>query len=200
MDEDEYVDMMGDFLGAFEDDDDDEYEDDELGAFRRMAPRSRRIKRARRIPARGGRALARYADGLKPSKFAGSPPRGARQWPLGFPVANFVNAGPTTIVIAAAPQRVFKGERLVISVARTGATATGLVTLDALSIGAVDQRIATNPLPAEAYAPTAFGVNMHLDPASPGIDISLSITLGGPALGVADTVSVSAMILGASLS
>lgn len=198
MDED-YQYMMGEFLGAFEDDELG-YEDDELGR-RILSPTRRRFGAVRRsMPATSQRALKRYATQLSPTKFVGSPPRGAREWPLGFPVASFVNAGPTAITVVSAPQRVFKGARLVIDIARGGATATGLVTITNLAIGAVDQRIAAQPLAAGAFAPNAFGVELDLDPAQPGIDITIGLALGAPALGVGDTVDVSVVLIGGSLS
>lgn len=165
------------------------FDEEELGAVIRAA-RS------------GGmsRAMMRKIRALKPSKFPGSPPRALRTWPLPFPVANFVNAGPTSIQLTARPQRVFKGKRLVLDIARSGATSTGLVTVSEISVGAVDQRIAINPLPAGAFAPNAVRVGLNLDPAEPGIEVTIEVTLGAPALGVGDTVDVSPMLLGTSLS
>lgn len=177
MDPEEYEYMLGEYLGAFE--------DDELGARRRPI-RSRRSK-----------GLKRFAQQLSPTRYTGSPPRGAREWPLGFPVAGFVAAGPTLIQVVAQPQRVFKGQRLVVDIART--VTTSLVTIDALIVGAVDQRIAPQPLPAAAFAPNAFDVVLDLDPAQPGIDITLQFAVPA-ALGAGETIDVSAMLIGGSLS
>lgn len=153
--------------------------------------------RARRAVRRGG--LASYAKQLAPTKFVGSPPRGARQWPLGFPVASFVNAGPTTIQVQTEPQRVFKGQRLIIAVARSAAGVGGIITLDQVLVGAVDQRISGDPLPVEMFQPDATFAIMDLDPAQPGIQIRLQYTIG-TALGVGETVDIATGLLGESLS
>jgi len=171
-----YLGAIDDYLG-----DDEEY----LGAVAR-----RPMKRP--LAAAAKRQLAQPMPGV--------PTQGPRIEPLGFPTTfNFVNAGATTIQQSARPMKPFKGSRVVIDIARTGATATGLVTVTQLVVGARPVPVAQNPIGAGVFAPTAFGIELMMDEAVPGIDITVALTISA-APGAGDTVVCSVTLIGLSWS
>ena len=168
--------------------------------------------RRRRVPARRrGRAPVRrnalirrrasimankraYINKIQPA-IPGVPKAGARNFPLGFGTATFINGGVTQFNLVANPQRPFKGARLVIDVRRSALALAELVTVTSLNIGQNNQLVSSAALPAEAFRPDGFDTVLSLDPATPGIDITLGIAISAaPAAG--ESVAVSAMIIG----
>lgn len=175
-------------------------EDDDLGAVRRGRPRRRRgggglMRRARAAaPTRGQLLAQRILRGAP-----GTPIPGERRLPLGFPIAVFTATSGTALTRVTRPQIPISGQRLVVVVARSGATATGLITITDLKIGQRSQLGSADPIPAEAFAPDAVGVALDLDPAQPGIDITVffqnSLAPTAP-----DTISVSSMLVNPSVA
>jgi len=175
-------------LGAMFDDDLAGYED-ELGAIR-VPSRYSRARRGRRASLK----RAKYVNAIAP-KIPGVPAPGARNFPLGFGSFTFVNAGVTVATLTANPQRPFKGARLVVDVKRSAGAVAELVTITALNIGQNNQLVSAAALPAEAFLPGSFQTMLSLDPATPGIDITLQMAISA-APGVGETVAVSAMLIG----
>lgn len=125
----------------------------------------------------GGRGRGGGGHGFDSRKLVpripGVPASGARLQPLGFGSSSFTATSGSIIALQAQPQRPFKGQRLVIDLTRTGATATGLVTITRLDVGTANQLVSSGALSASAFAATAFDVNLQLDPATPGILITV---------------------------
>jgi hypothetical protein len=170
-----YLGAIDDYLG-----DDEEY----LGAVRRPMKRPLAVAAKRQLQ----------------QPMPGVPTAGPRIEPLGFPTTfAFVNAGATTISQNARPMKPFKGSRVIIDIARTGATATGLVTVTALVVGARPVPVAQNPIGAGVFAPNAFGIELMMDEAVPGIDITCALTISA-APGAGDSVICSVTIIGLSWS
>ena len=159
-------------------------DDDELGA------------RARRARA-GSRTAAAVRQVVPP--IPGVPKIGPKLYPLGFGSFTFVNAGVTANQFVARPQVPFKGRRLVVIVARTaGALGVGVNITD-VQVGNRSQFAGASSVPAEVFAANAFDVVLDMDPATPGIDITLDVTISvTPPVG--ETVFVSATILGEVVS
>lgn len=186
------------------------YDDEELGAFN-IAPRFNLSKvrshraLATRAPVAARRSVsvrhqiakAAYLNKIAPA-IPGVPAIGARAFPLGFGSFTFVNAGVTQTVLTANPQKPFKGARLVIDVRRSSGAVAELLTVTSLNIGQDNQLVSSGALPAEAFAPGAFHTSLSLDPATPGIDITIGLALSA-APGVGETISVSAMLIGETL-
>jgi len=107
----------------------------------------------------------------------GAPSVGIRLQPLGFPTVAFTATSGTSLSTTTRPQRPFKGKRLVIDLARTGATATGLVTVTGLFIGTNNQFVSTAPIGAAAFAATAFDVNMELAACTTAIDVTVQLAI-----------------------
>jgi hypothetical protein len=128
----------------------------------------------------------------------GVPMPGARLQPLGFGSSAFTVASGTVLSLTATPQRPFKGQRLVVDITRTGATATGLITITRLDVGTANQLVSSGPLAAAAFAATAFDVNLELDPATPGILIVVQLAISvAPA--AADRVDFAAVMFGTAV-
>jgi hypothetical protein len=172
-----------DYLGAF-----DEYigDDELLGA--------RAVVKHRAPPIRA------VAQRQLMTPMPGVPKAGPRLEPVGFPAFAFVNAGATSIAQTTRPQKPFKGSRLVIDIARTGASAAGLlITVVSLKVGARDVLVNANPIGAGTFAPGAFGIELMMDEATPGIDIVLTLATSA-APGAGDRVDVAATIIGMTWS
>jgi len=167
------------------------------GGIRAIRPRRRPSPRISALVARRDLVQAKkraFVNKLVPS-VPGVPAVGARNFPLGFGAVTFVNAGLTQFNLVANPQRPFKGARLVIDVRRSAGALAELVTVTTLNIGQNNQLVSSAALPAEAFRPDGFDTVLSLDPATPGIDITLGIAISA-APGVGETVAVSAMLIG----
>lgn len=152
--------------------------DDELGAARR---------------ARGGRNPRQAMQRLQPD--AGGI---VLDQLLPFPNGSFT-AAIAALTLSAAPQRAFRMRRLVIDFGRVGATATGLVQVTQLTIGADPQFVATGSIPAAMFASTAVGVHLKGNAARPGVTVVLALSVT-PAPGAGDTILVSAAATGPSIA
>jgi hypothetical protein len=153
--------------------------------FRRRAKKRAMVRR--RIAARA----------LMPA-IPGVPMPGARLQPLGLGATAFTVASGAVLSLVARPQRPFKGQRLVVDITRTGASATGLVTITRLDIGTANQLVSSGALSAAAFAATAFDVNLQLDPATPGIDITVQFAVSVSPAG-ADRIDLSGTIFGTTV-
>lgn len=177
-----------DFLGAMDEylGDDSEY----LGAVRR-APAPRRIAAARPIASAAMRQLSQ--------PMAGVPKPGPRIEPIGFPTISFTAASGVTLSATTRPQKPFKGSRLVVELARSGTTATGLISVATLKVGARDVLVNSNPIGAGTFAPGAFGVELMLDEAVPGIDLAVTLVCSS-APTTTDRIDVAVTIMGMTWS
>lgn len=107
----------------------------------------------------------------------GVPDRGGRVQPLGFENGAFTAAGPAVVTVRARPQRPIRGGRLVADFARTGATATGLLTLVQLVVATDGQLLSGDPISFAALSPNAFGVGVNLSPAAVGNEIFATVAI-----------------------
>lgn len=126
---------------------------------------------------------------------AGVPQRGLRKTWLPLGAIAFVAGGGTTLNLVVQSQRPFRGTRLVFDFARTGATATGLLTLTQIVVGQDNQPAAQGAAPLAAFGPTAFDVDIDLDPTGPGINFTTTIAISALPAG-ADRVDVSGVLFG----
>ena len=166
--------------------------DDDLGTLEVGIRNPFRRRRSKRRP-QGGIPRRMLVPGTP-----GVPMPGVRLQPLGLGATAFTAASGTVLNLTALPQRPFKGQRLVIDITRTGASATGLVTVNRLDIGTVNQLVSSGPLAAAAFAATAFDVNLELDPATPGITITVQLAITVAPAG-ADRVDCAGVIFGTAV-
>lgn len=109
---------------------------------------------------------------------AGAPVDGELMSPLGLEAvgAGALTAAAPLVVFRANPQRPFRGERLIISLARTAGAANVGVGIDNFKIGENSQLVGSGLVPAEAFGPDSFGVRLAMSAAEPGIDIEITLT------------------------
>lgn len=125
----------------------------------------------------------------------GVPDRGGRVQPLGFENGAFTSAGPAVVTVRARPQRPIRGGRLVADFTRTGASATGLLTLVQLVVATDGQLLSGDPISFAALSPNAFGVGVNLSPAAVGNEIFATVAISAlPAM--ADRVDFNLTLFG----
>lgn len=173
---------------------------DELGArnrVRRAAQRGNPMAAAQLARATQGRAGGVQAMPIAQlmAPISGVPSRGLRKsWtPMGS--VTFTNASGTALNLQVQPQKPFRPTRQVYDLARTGATATGLVTLTDVSIGQNRQPAAPGAAPIGAFAAQAFDVDVDLDPANTSINVRADLAISA-APGAGDSVVVSGLLVG----
>jgi hypothetical protein len=161
-------------------------DDLELGwnPFRRKKRRPTRQAATRSVPARR----------LLPP-IPGVPARGLGEQPLGFGATAFTAASGTLLTLTASPQRPFRGRRLVVDLTRTGASATGLVTLTRIDVGVDNQLPGAGALAVSTFANNSVGVNLDMDPCTPGVNITLQFNISA-APAMADRVDLAAALIG----
>lgn len=104
-------------------------------------------------------------------------------------------AATTQITFQGQLQKPFRPERLLVSVVRTGASATGRL-LGQLFVGTDLQQADINGFDVELYgAATAFGTRLTCKAAQPGVLIRLIVTISAAPAG-ADTVFASCSFAG----
>lgn len=111
---------------------------------------------------------------------AGAPVDGELMSPLGLepfdPTAPALTAANPTVRFVANPQRPFRGERLIISLARTAGALAVAVGIDQFKIGENSQLVGDGLVPAETFAPDAFGVRLAMSAAEPGVLVVVTLT------------------------
>lgn len=128
----------------------------------------------------------------------GAPKIGLRLQPLGFPTVIFTATSGVTLSAQTRPQRPFKGKRVVVDLARTGTTATGLIGVTSLNIGTNNQFVSTGAIPASMFAGASFDTNVELAACSTALDITIAFqTSTAPT--TTDTIAVQAGLIGESI-
>jgi hypothetical protein len=155
------------------------------GKKKRRRRRRRRLVRVRK-PTWRRRQLA-------PGVIA--PDQGMLILPLNGTVGNQFTSVINQITFQGQLQKPFRGERLLVSTVRTGATAIGRLS-SLLWVGTDLQQIEINGFDAEQVgSPAAFGVRLAIKPAQPGVFIRLVATLTAP-LTSPDTIDATVALLG----
>jgi hypothetical protein len=103
-------------------------------------------------------------------------PRNVREFAIGFGPTNPAVNPNTTVIVAAQPQILFRGSRLVIpSSYGSNAVAQNFLIND-IRVGKDSQFVSAGPLPGLAYLETAVGTAMGLDTCNVGQLITLNVT------------------------
>lgn len=111
----------------------------------------------------------------------------------------FTGGGPTSALFYARPQRAFRGERILVSVAKSaGATGVQAVVNPGIFVGTNLIGADLGDTPIEAFAANAFGVRMMLSQATPGMEIKIPVELRGTLL-VGETISIALVVFGRSI-
>jgi hypothetical protein len=121
-----------------------------------------------------------------------APDQGLLPLPLGnvtFALANQI------FTFTGQVQKPFRGERLLVTTVRTGATATGRL-LGQIFVGTDLSQLDVAPVDLEQLgASNAFGVRLTMKPMQPGVFLRIITTLSNPLAGT-DTIFATAQILG----
>lgn len=180
-----YSGPMGDYEGSSAIVGYDEYGEPIVVGARKRRRRGRRLVRVKK-PGWRSRQLA-------PGVIA--PDQGMLILPLVGTVGNQFTSVINQITFQGQLQKPFRGERLLVSTVRTGATAVGRLG-SLLWVGTDLQQIEINGFDAEQVgAPNAFGVRLSIKPAQPGVFIRLVTTLTLP-LTAPDTIDATVTLLG----
>jgi hypothetical protein len=156
------------------------------------------------LPARYRRAMAQrggygaqrgYPARRLIPQIPGAPSVGIRLQPLGFPTVAFTSTSGTALTSTTRPQRPFKPKRLVVDVARTGASATGLVTCTGLFIGTNNQFVSTAPIGVAAFGATAFDTNIELAACTTALDVTVNYAISA-APAMTDRVDLATTMFG----
>jgi hypothetical protein len=128
----------------------------------------------------------------------GVPAVGVKLQPLGFSDVVFTATSGTALPAETRPQKPFKGRRLVVEIARTGASATALVKVTSITVGTNNQFVSTQSTSAGAYAGGNFDVNVELSACTSALDIAVNYSIRtAPAM--ADTIEIGTTLFGESV-
>lgn len=134
----------------------------------------------------------------KTSKIPGASGADQLMSPLGLGAGTLSNV-LNSVILTAKPQRPFRGERLLISLARSSGASVVPVRVSEFKIGENSQLVGAGLLPAEAFDPAAFGVRLAMSASAPGIDIVLRLETDQGAVPAGESISVTAAIIGRAL-
>lgn len=103
----------------------------------------------------------------------GAPPVSEKMYTLAFNPVQFTKTSGDALNAISRPQLAVRPERPVVIVTRSaGASGIGVSITD-IKVGQRSQLANSGAIPAEMFAPTAFGVRQAYDPCGPGIDVTI---------------------------
>jgi len=151
-------------------------------------------RRARARPQQGGMVRLQKPDWRQSQVAPGviAPDQGM----LSLPMGNFTFAlAAQTNTFTGQLQKPFRGERLLVTTVRTGASSVGRL-LGQIFVGTDLAALDVPPVDLEQLgAANAFGVRLTMKPAQPGVFIRIVTTLSTPLAG-ADTIFTTIQLLG----
>jgi hypothetical protein len=158
-----------------------------VGARRRVVRRKKR--RPRVILSKPKWRNSQLAPGVI------APDQGMLPLPLTAPNGGVFDLANQTLTFQGTVQKPFRGERLLVSTVRTGASAVGRL-MSQIFVGTDLQQLDVQALDLEQLGdPNAFGVRLTMKPVQPGVFIRIVSTLNIPIAG-ADTIVTSVQLLG----
>lgn len=191
--------VVGDVMGDDDFDDDDGeiegasivgYDDDGTPIIVGARKKKRRKRKSAVVVQRPGWRDTTLAPGVI------APDQGLLPLPLnGAGGTNTFTAAIQTITFQGQLQKPFRGERLLVSVVRTGTSAVGRLIAQ-LFVGTDLQQLDVGGFDAEQVGnPQAFGVRLTMKPSQPGVFTRLVVTLNAPLAGT-DTIATTVTVLG----
>lgn len=174
------------------------YDDDGSPIIVGKGRKNKLKRRLARLKKQNRRLLALQKAGWRKTQLAPgviAPDQGMLPLPLAGQPSNTFALATQTISFEGQIQKPFRGERLLVSVVRTGTSATGRI-LGQLFVGTDLQQLDVPQFDVEQVgAPNAFGVRLTMKPAQPGVFIRLQCGLSS-AIASTDTIFVSVTLLG----
>lgn len=169
---------------------DDDLSGSDIGAYGSIGDVGWPWKRKRR----GKRVALRRLQSATP----GAPAHGWAQEPLGLTSASFTSTSGVALTVTARPQKAFKARRLFFDLTRTGATATGLVSVTNMLFGVTPCTVGSQPLPITMFGSTAVDSIISFPPISGGLDITVFLAIT-TAPTTTDRVDVQGAFLGETI-
>jgi hypothetical protein len=120
---------------------------------------------------------------------------GTRRIPIGLPAFVFNATSGTTIKQTVRAQRNIALEKIVVTYSRTGTTATGLVTMRNVYIGADGQFPTLDGVPVDLYGPTVDNNEVQFAPLVVGQDLTVELGISAAPTGT-DNVVVAVALQG----
>jgi hypothetical protein len=145
-------------------------------------------------------ARANRVAALVRPDLAGAPARDGALLPAGWPTFSFALATGTNIITQQMNvQTAFRGQRLVATVIRNGASAALTAPLmQIFTVGMKPILSSGTPVPLEIFSQNAFDTNVLLPPTVPGVIYTLGLSLSA-ALTTTDTITVLVGLLGSAV-
>jgi hypothetical protein len=169
----------------------------EVSGYDVMGPAQAKPRRVRAMPG-GGLVSVRQPDWRRGQLAPGviAPDEGLVPLPMrGTTGVDTFSLAQQAITFAGAIQKPFRGERLLVNVVRTGATAIGRL-LGQLFVGTDLQQADISGFDIEQIGNSnAFGVRLTMKPAQPGVAIQIPTRLSSAIAGT-DTIFASITLLG----
>ena len=103
----------------------------------------------------------------------GAPPVSEKMYTLAFNAVSFTSLTGNALTATSRPQLAVRPERPVCIVTRSAGAGGIGVSITDIKVGQRSQLANSGEIPAEMFAPTAFGVRQAYDPCGPGIDVSI---------------------------
>jgi len=165
-----------------------------MGAARRILAKAQGGRQAppSMLSADQQRSAARLTQGFAAG---GVPTIGMRRQVAPLGEVTFTATSGNQLTIVTTPTKNLIGRKLVVSVQRTGASATASVFIGFFTIGSVNQFVTDASAPADLFAPEVQGNQVDFDQAQAGVPMQCGINLSGAALAGADTIRVSVGML-----
>lgn len=167
----------------------------EIGARRRR--KGKRGSVTQNIPNRSALILPPQPRAFA-SAIPGVPTPGRRVRTMGLTSATFNASSGLRLQLQRQCQKPFSPTRLFLEVARTGTSATGLVTVDSIKIGS-DEQLISGGVPASMFFGAVFDVDIEFDEAAAGLLITIDLIISA-APTTTDTVVVAGGIHGVTMS
>lgn len=184
---------MSDYIMGDDDDMVGDFQDEMIGAPRRRFSRPAARPMLRLGPAPAWRqAVAPGVD--RPGEVVEQLPFRADNNGIFLP-----SPAAQSAIFYARPQRAFRGERILASVAKSpGASGVQLVIVPGIFVGTNLIGADLGDTPIEAFLANAFGVRMMLSQATPGMEIKIPVEVRGT-IPVGESVTLSLVVFGRSI-
>jgi len=147
-------------------------------AVRQMLNARNPIMQASKLMLPSGQQIYSMPPLMPPGGMAGLHPISGKRLPLGFGLTRFISTtGLAVVQVTARPQVPCRPARLIVEVIRSGATSTGAVTIQSITVGTRNQFIGAAAVPAGAFAAGAFDATLLGDAAQPGVDVTIVLAI-----------------------
>lgn len=159
---------------------------------RRQAPSPRTYDVSTSMGNRTPLSLPRGQEGAFASAVPGIPTPGRRVRQLGLSAVTFNASSGTLLTMSTVCQKPFSPRRLFLDFARTGATATGALSISSAKIGA-DEQLISSGVPITMFGGNVQDIDLQWDESAAGLTIALQVLISAAPGGTDSVVVVGAL-------